>query len=132
MRVVFLTLDEVLALHADQIERYGGRPGIRDIGLLDSALHAPSATFGGEFLHASMWEMAAAHLYHIARNHPFVDGNKRVGLMAMLAFLGLNSLRLDAPEDELFELVAGVAAGKVSKAEAAIFVQRHVHRRERQ
>lgn len=132
MHVVFLTLDEVLALHADQIERYGGRPGIRDIGLLDSALHAPSATFGGQFLHANLWEMAAAHLYHIARNHPFIDGNKRVGLMAMLAFLGLNSLRLDAPEGELFELVAGVAAGKVSKAEAAIFVQRHVHRRERQ
>ncbi len=80
MKVVFLTLDEVIALHADQIERYGGRPGIRDLGLLQSALGTPSATFEERFLHEGLHEMAAAHLFHIVRNHPFVDGNKRVGL----------------------------------------------------
>ena len=129
MSPVFLTLDEVLALHADQIERYGGSQGIRDMGLLESALAVPAATFGGQFLHGSFHEMAAAYLFHLTQNHPFIDGNKRVGLMAMLAFLGLNDLRLAAREDELVALVLGVAAGRVSKAEVAVFVQRHSWRR---
>ena len=128
MRVVFLSQDEVLALHADQIERYGGSHGIRDPGLLNSALSMPGATFGGQWLHGSLHEMAAAYLYHLVRDHAFIDGNKRVGLMAMLVFLGLNSLRLDATEDELVELVVDVAAGRVSKAEVAVFVKRHAHR----
>ena len=80
MKVVVLTLDEAIALHADQIERYGGRPGIRDLGLLQFALGVPSATFEGRFLHEGLHEMAASYLYHVARNHPVVDGNKRVGL----------------------------------------------------
>ncbi len=125
MKVVFLTLDEVIALHADQIERYGGRPGIRDLGLLQSALGTPSATFEGRFLHEDLHEMAAAHLFHIVRNHPFVDGNKRVGLMVLLAFLGLNSRRLDANAQEVEDLVLGIARGRVSKAETAVFVQQH-------
>lgn len=129
MSPVFLTLDEVLALHADQIERYGGSQGIRDMGLLESALAVPAATFGGQFLHGSLHEMAAAYLFHLTQNHPFIDGNKRVGLMAMLAFLGLNDLRLAARENELVTLVLGVAAGRVSKAEVAVFVQRHSRRR---
>lgn len=131
MEVVFRALDEVLALHADQVERYGGRPGIRDLALLQSALAAPSAAFGPGFLHGSLDEMAAAYLFHLVRNHPFVHGNKRVGLMAMLAFLGLNALRLEADPDELTDLVMGVASGKVSKAEVGVFVHRHVRRRGR-
>ena len=131
MTAVFLTLDEVLALHADQIERYGGQPGIRDLGLLESALAMPRAAFGGQRLHESLPEMAAAYLFHLVRGHPFLDGNKRVGLMAMLAFLGLNSLRLDAQEQELVDLVVGVATGRVSKAEVAVFVQRHARGRGR-
>ncbi len=123
MSVVFLTLDEVLALHADQIARYGGRPGVRDIGLLESALATPKATFGGQFLHGEIFEMAAAYLFHLVQNHPFVDGNKRTGLMAMLAFLGLNGRRLEADPAELGELVQGVAAGRLSKAEIAVFVR---------
>ena len=122
----FLTLDEVLALHADQIERYGGAPGVRDLGLLESAIGAPRATFGGGLLHATLPEMAAAYLFHLVRNHPFVDGNKRAGLAAAIAFLGLNDLWLEADEDGLVELVVGVAAGRVGKAEVAVFVQRHL------
>ena len=128
MTVVFLTLDEVLALHADQIERYGGRPGVRDIGLLQSALAMPSATFEGRFLHESLPEMAAAYLFHLVRNHPFIDGNKRTGLVTLLAFLGLNARWLKADPTELERLVGGVAAGKVSKAEVAVFVRRHMRR----
>jgi death on curing protein len=129
VKVVFLTLDEVIALHADQIERYGRRPGIRDLGLLQSALGTPSATFEGRFLHEDLHEMAAAHLFHIVRNHPFVDGNKRVGLMVLLAFLGLNARRLDASPREVEDLVLGIARGRVSKAEATVFIQQHLRPR---
>lgn len=121
----FLALEEVLSLHADQIERYGGTPGLRDAGLLSSALAMPQATFAGKFLHATVHEMAAAYLFHLTQDHPFVDGNKRIGLSAALAFLGLNDLELVAEEGELFELVMGVARGVRSKAETAVFLQRH-------
>jgi death on curing protein len=129
VKVVFLTLDEAIALHADQIERYGGRSGIRDLGLLQSALGVPSATFEGRFLHEGLHEMAAAYLFHVVRNHPFVDGNKRVGLMILLAFLGLNSRRLAANPQDLEHLVPGIAGGRVSRAEAAVFVQEHLRPR---
>jgi death-on-curing protein len=121
--LLFLTLDEVLALHADQIRRYGGRRGIRDIELLKSALGTPRATFDGALLHSTSSEMAAAYLFHLVRNHPFVDGKKRVGLIAALAFLGLNDVMIEADPDELTELVVGVAAGRTSKAEVAVFLQ---------
>jgi death-on-curing protein len=119
---VFLTLDEVLAIHADQIRRYGGSPGVRDMRLLDSALAMPQASFSGEHLHATLAEMAAAYLFHLAKNHPFVDGNKRAALAAALAFIWINDRRLDAGEDELTGLVMGIAAGSVGKAEAAVFI----------
>lgn len=122
---LFLTLEEVLALHADQIARYGGTPGLRDPGLLSSALAMPRASFAGKFLHATLHEMAAAYLFHLTQDHPFVDGNKRIGLGAALAFLGLNDLELTAEDDDLFELVLGVAQGRRSKAEVAVFLQRY-------
>ncbi len=123
---VFLTLDEVLALHADQVARYGGDPGIRDIGLLESALATPRARFGRTFLHGSVPEMAAAYLFHLVGNHPFVDGNKRIGLAAALAFLGLNGLWLEVDPDQLTEFVLRLARGEATKAEAAEFIREHV------
>ena len=123
MGCVFLTLDEVLALHDDQIRRYGGEPGLRDPGLLSSAVATPRATFAGELLHESLFEGAAAYLYHLAKNHPFVDGHRRTALASCLAFLWLNDDRLEAGEDELTELVVGVAAGRVSKAQVAVFLE---------
>ena len=131
MRVAFLTLDDVLALHADLIARYGGSPLVRDVGLLESAVAMPVATFGGERLHASLEEQSAAYLFHIVKNHPFVDGNKRTGLMAMLAFLGLNGRRVEALDDDLADLVIGVAEGRVTKAEVAVFVSCHSRSRAR-
>ena len=122
---LFLTLDEVLGIHADQIRRYGGRPGLRDLGLLQSALAMPETTFEGEFLHGTVFEMAAAYLFHLARKHPFVDGNKRTALMSALVFLGLNGQRLDAESGALYELVDGVAAGSVDKAEVSVFFRRN-------
>ncbi|HVR71564.1 MAG TPA: type II toxin-antitoxin system death-on-curing family toxin [Vicinamibacteria bacterium] len=120
---IFLTLDEVLSIHADQIRRYGGSHGLRDLGLLSSALAMPQASFGGIYLHTSLAEMAAACLFHLAQNHPFVDGNKRAGLAAALAFIWLNDRRLESGEDELTELVLGIAAGRIGKADAAVFIK---------
>ena len=122
---LFLTLDEVLGIHADQIRCYGGRPGLRDLGLLQSAVAMSETTFDGEFLHGTVFEMAAAYLFHLARNHPFVDGNKRTALMSALVFLGLNGQRLDAESGALYELVDGVAAGSVDKAEVSVFFRRN-------
>jgi death-on-curing protein len=121
----------VLALHADQIDRYGGSLGIRAVELLESALAVPAATFGGSYLHGDLHEMAAAHLFHLVKNHPFVDGNKRTGLMVMLVFLGLNGLWLAAHEDELADLVVAVADGRIGKAETAVFVKAHARLRQR-
>jgi death-on-curing protein len=122
----FLELDEVLALQEDQIRRYGGSPGVRDLGLLKSALATPRASFDGELLHGSLAEQAAAYLYHVANNHPFVDGNKRISLMCALAFLGINDHQLAANPEELGDLVIGAASGEVSKAEIAVFIASHL------
>lgn len=98
----FLTLDEVLGIHADQIRRYGGSAGLRDLGLLRSALAMPQTTYDDEFLHGTIFEMAAAYLFHLARNHPFIDGNKRTALMITLVFLGLNGQRLEVKPDAVY------------------------------
>lgn len=121
----FLTLDEVLGIHADQIRRYGGATGLRDLELLCSAIAMPQTTFDGEYLHTSHFDMAAAYLFHLARNHPFVDGNKRTALMCALVFLGLNGQRLQAGSDALYELVDGVASGSIGKSEISIYLQRN-------
>ena len=123
MAALFLTFDEVLAIHAHQITRYGGALGVRDQGLLESALAMPAATFAGENLHPSLPEQAAAYLFHIVKNHPFVDGNKRVGLASSLVFLRLNGVRIRASDDDLVDLVMGVAEGKRSKADVAVLLR---------
>ena len=90
MEPVFLTLDEILSPYGDQIRRHGGSSGVRDMGLLESALGTVMATFDGSFLHETLFEMAAAYLFHISRNHPFIDGNKRTAIAAALTFLEVN------------------------------------------
>jgi death-on-curing protein len=122
----FVLLDEVLALHTRQIERYGGKDGVRDLGLLQSAISMPASSFDGVWLHATLEEMAGAYLFHLAQNHPFIDGNKRVAAMSMIVFLILNDLTPTFTEDELVELTLGVAAGRMSKAEAALAIAAHV------
>ncbi len=124
----FLTLEEVLDLHALQLARYGGGEGLRDLGLLESALAQPRATFGGEYVHASLWEMAAAYLFHIVSNHPFVDGNKRAGLLAALVFLDINGVSLLRGSETLYELTLSVASGSTTKAEVAKTLQRLAER----
>jgi len=122
--VKFLSLAELLEIHQDQVTRYGGALGIRDIELLKSAIGMPMATYGGDFLHTDVYEMAAAYLYRLVKNHPFLDGNKRVGAVAALVFLLLNGYEFDAPEDDFAELVLGVARGELDKAQEAVFMRR--------
>jgi death-on-curing protein len=123
---LFLTLDQVLGLHDDQIHFFGGSGGIRDLGLLASAIGNAEATFDGQFLHETIFEMAAAYLYSICRNHPFIDGNKRTAADAALTFLDLNGIEINATEDDLYDLVMAVAEGRISKAVVAVFFEQHV------
>jgi death-on-curing protein len=102
----FLLIETVLALHAEQIGVFGGMHGTRDRGLLESALAQPEATFEGEYLHLSLHEMAAAYLYHVVRNHPFLDGNKRTGYVAALVFLAVNGAPTDDEFEELYDVTA--------------------------
>jgi len=120
---VFLTLAEVLEIHQDQLRRYGGRSGIRDLDLLKSALAMPRAGMGEEYFHADILEMAAAYLFHVLRNHPFTDGNKRTGTVAALVFLALNGFEVEADETEFELLVRKVAEGKTDKGEIAGFLR---------
>lgn len=126
----FLSLGEVLEIHKDQISRYGGNPGIRELDGLKSALGLPAATFGGEFLHPDIFSMAAAYLFHITNNHPFIDGNKRTGTATALVFLYLNGYELGATEDDLFEMVMGVATGQLDKDEITRFISKWAKRME--
>jgi len=127
--VLFLTFAEIIEIHDYQIGHFGGGEGLRDIELLRSAIGTPSATFGGEYLHPTIIEMAAAYLYHLAENHPFVDGNKRVGAMAALIFLDLNGYEFDASDAEFTDMVLKVASGKMLKAEITLFFRQHTHSR---
>ncbi len=121
----FLTLDDTLQLHDDQINQYDGSMGVRGMGLLLSAIEMPKASYGGEFLHEDVYEMAAAYLFHLVQNHAFIDGNKRVGLAAAIAFLGLNNLRLTADPDALTEMVLEVAQGRLGKPKIAEFLRQN-------
>src|SRR5258708_24343169 len=122
---LFLELEEILEIHADQLKHYGGSDGIRDMGLLQSAIAMPRAQFGGQFLHASLFEMAAAYLFHLVQNHPFIDGNKRVGAAATDVFLTMNGIELKADERAYEKTVLSVSQGKINKADLADFLRRN-------
>ena len=124
MPIEFLYLDDLAAIHRDQIERYGGEMGIRDVGLLESALAQPRATFGGEFLHRDIFEMAAAYLFHVVKNHPFLDGNKRAGAVAAIVFLALNDVVLEGDEAGLEAITLAVACGRADKKQVAEFFRK--------
>lgn len=116
---LFLTLAEVIEIHADQIHRYGGQAGVRDLGLLQSALAQPEASFAGQWLHGDHYQMAAAHAYHLCQNHPFIDGNKRTALAAALVFLELNGMSILDPKGWLKNAMFRIASSKMRKEEFA-------------
>ena len=114
MNPEFLDVDDVLLLHSVEIAEHGGSDGIRDLGLLESAIAQPMASFGGEFLHQDIFEMAAALHFSLVSNHPFIDGNKRTGLAAMLMFLELNGYSFEEPRHMLVDITLAVASGSMS------------------
>jgi death-on-curing protein len=114
----FIALATVRAIHALQIGEFGGSDGIRDERLFESAVAQPMATFGGEYLHGDVFAMAAAYLFHLVKNHPFVDGNKRTGLAVCLVFLEANNVPASEGADALYELTMGVANGSIDKSAA--------------
>lgn len=122
--VLFLPVEVVLALHRRQLDRYGGSPGLRDRGLLESAVAQPQASFGGVYAHEGLVAMAAAYLFHIVSNHAFVDGNKRAGLLAAQVFLHLNGVVLLHESEAFYELTMGVAEGRIVKATVAAELER--------
>lgn len=121
MPISFVDIDRVLQVHLSMIDRYGGEHGLRDIALLQSAVAMPQTSFEGQFLHNDVFEMAAAYLFHIVQNHPFVDGNKRTGTAAAIIFLALNNVQIEPDEDELVNLTISVARGEVDKSKIAEF-----------
>lgn len=126
MQPDFLCIEDVLRIHEDQIDLYGGSPDLRDAGLLASAVETPRATFGGQFLHEDLFEMAAAYLFHIVQNHPFVDGNKRTGTAAALVFLDLHGIEIEIDDSALVDHVLAVAQGQIGKPDIAAFLRKHV------
>jgi death-on-curing protein len=121
-----LTLGEVVDLHWRLISTSGGATGVRDLGLLESALAQPTATFGGEDLHPTLVDKAAALGFSLVANHPFVDGNKRIGHAAMEVFLVLNGYEIAAPVDEQERLMLDVASGDLDRAQLGDWLRRRV------
>jgi death-on-curing protein len=122
---VFFGVSDVLDFHTEQIELYGGVHGLRDIKLLESALAMPMAGFENDYLHVFPFEMAAAYMFHLIQDHPFIDGNKRTGLATCLYFLGMNGKEIEVAPDDLERFVRSVAEGTVQKSEIARFLQEH-------
>ena len=123
MDIDFLSVGEVIELHREAIRVYGGSLGIRDLGRLEAAVAAPQAGSGEVYYHTDIWEMAAAYLFYIVQGHPFIDGNKRAGLMSASAFLRMNDLTVVVDEDAYADLVLAVASGSSGKAEVAEFLR---------
>jgi death on curing protein len=118
----WLTIGVVRAIHADQISKHGGSPGLRDRGLLESALERPRNRSNYQ-AGSDLAELAAAYGFGIARNHPFIDGNKRVAFQAMFVFLGLNGLRIESPEEEVVALVLSLASGETDELRLAAWLR---------
>lgn len=123
----FLGVDDILDLHADQVALYGGEHGVRDLGLLESAVAQPQAMFGGKYLHQNVFEMAAAYLFHLVQNHPFLDGNKRTGAVAALVFLDFNGVEVDAAKGSLHDLTIAVATDQADKNQIAEYLRANAH-----
>ena len=120
-----LTKDQIIMLHEQLIDHFGGSPGIRDESLLDSALSAPFQTFDGLDLYTTRFSKAARLCYGLVRNHPFIDGNKRIGAHAMIMFLALNGIMLRYKDDELIELIMSVASGASAESDIKGWVALH-------
>ncbi len=128
MAVRFIPEEIVPAIHADLIRRYGGVPGIRDRNVLASALGQPRMTAGGRFLYRTIFDKASAYGFHICRNHPMVDGNKRLALVLMDMFLQRNGWLLSATEQDAYQTMMKLASGNLTKTALASWLKYHSSR----
>lgn len=123
--IIFLPKKLILLFHEQLIQIYGGSHGVRDEKLLDSALGQPKATFECKYLHDNLMKMAAAYGYHICNNHPFIDGNKRIALVAMDVFLQRNGYEISANEKETYKIIMQLATGELSKDELVQWLEKN-------
>lgn len=128
---VYLSFEQLLWLHERQIRTFGGSQGVRDRGGAEAALARPQMTFDGEDLYPDVEVKAAALMHSLVMNHPFVDGNKRVGAVAAELFLSLNGVELEATDDELVEIAFAVARGEVTAEALGIWLRQRSRRRDR-
>jgi death-on-curing protein len=128
MATKFIPEELVLTIHADLLQRYGGQPGIRDHGLLESALAQPRMTAGGKDLHKTLFDKAAAYGFHVCKNHPFIDGNKRVAFVLMDVFLQKNGWEIAASEEEAYSMMMSLASGNLTKAQLSAWLKEHTAR----
>lgn len=125
MRTIFLTLEQVLYIHEEEINRYGGSSGLRDLTLLESAIFRPQTTFGGKELYPTLFNKASSLMHSIINNHPFIDGNKRTGTATMLVFLDLNGYMLTVSQKELVHLALDISAKKLTITDISTLLERN-------
>jgi death-on-curing protein len=128
MATKFIPEELVLTIHADLLQRYGGQPGLRDRGLLESALSQPRMTFSRKEVHKTVFDKAAAYGFHVCNNHPFIDGNKRVAFVLMDVFLQKNGWEIRATEEEAYSMMISLASGKLSKTQLSSWLKEHTAR----
>ena len=121
--ITFIPKELIIYFYDQLVQNYGGAYGIRDEKLLDSALEQPKATYGGNYLHDTLMKMAAAYGYHLCNNHPFVDGNKRIALIAMDVFLQRNGFEIVATEKEAYQIMILLSSGRLSKNNLVIWLE---------
>ena len=131
MTVHFIPSEIVPIIHADLIKRYGGSLGMRDAGLLDSALAQPRMTFDGRYMHKTLFNKAVAYGFHLCKNHPFVDGNKRVAFVIMDMFLQKNGWEINFSEEDAYIMMIELAGSKLSKPQLSKWLRDHCIRLER-
>lgn len=125
MAVHFVPDALVFTIHDDLLQRYGGRRGLRDRNLLESALAQPKMTVGGKYANKTLFDKAAAYGFHVCKNHPFIDGNKRVAFVLMDIFLQKNGWEIVAHEEEAYSMMIALASGKLTKAHLASWLKEH-------
>ena len=125
--IIFIPKQIILHFHEQLIQLYGGSTGIRDEKLLDSALEQPKATFDKSYLHNSIFKMASSYGFHLCKNHPFIDGNKRIALVAMDTFLQKNGYEITASEKETYKIIIALSSGEISKEELAKWLQQNTN-----
>jgi death-on-curing protein len=128
---VHLTVEIVLEIHSEALRNFGGSPGIRDEGLLASAVFAPQSTFGGKSPFADIVEVGAAYLFYLCGNHPFVDGNKRTAMAAAIVFLRLNGIETQPDREDWENFVLDVAASRIDRAETTARLGKLIRTRKR-